>query len=83
MSDWRLQGQEKYLSGVRLSKAVYRKRRQDWDHDHCEFCCAKFSEREEDLNEGYTTDAGYHWICERCYEDFKTRFKWQVCDEPD
>jgi len=78
MSDWRLQGQAKYLSGVSLSKKTYRKRREDWDHDHCEFCWAKFSEAEGDLHEGYTTDDEYYWICEQCYSDFKKQFRWMV-----
>jgi hypothetical protein len=38
----------------------------------------------EILTEGYaTTDehrqgAGYHWVCPRCYDDFKERFDWRV-----
>jgi hypothetical protein len=76
MGDWRLQGQEKYLSGVSLSKKTYTRRREDWDHDHCEFCSARFSETEGDLHEGYTTDDEYHWICQACYDDFKEQFQW-------
>jgi hypothetical protein len=81
MSDWRLLGQEEYLFGVSLSKKVYKKPRDDWDHDHCEFCFAKFSERENDLHEGYTTEDEYRWICERCYRDFKDQFQWHVKDD--
>jgi hypothetical protein len=78
MSDWRLQGQEKYLADVLLLKKRYRKYRADWDHDHCEFCSHKFSEQAGDLHDGYVTEDGYHWICEDCYEDFKAKFRWTV-----
>ena len=78
MADWRLWGQEQYLSDVPLVKRTYKKPREDWDHDHCASCWAKFSESASDLNEGYTTKGGYYWICERCYRDFRGQFRWQV-----
>ena len=59
MTDWRLREQEQYLSDVPLIKRAYEKSREDWDHDHCVFCCARFSESASDLNEGYTTKG---WI---------------------
>ncbi len=80
MSDWRLQGQEKYLTGVVLVKKRYRKRSEEWEHDHCAFCWQKFSERPGDLNEGYATEDEYRWICETCYEDFKEQFRWTVTE---
>lgn len=78
MSDWRLMGQEKYLAGVVLVKKRYRKRSEQWEHDHCSFCGRKLSERPGDLNEGYATEDEYHWICGDCYEDFKEQFRWTV-----
>ena len=35
-----------------------------WDHDHCEFCWAKFSleGHSGDLDEGYATKDNYQWI---------------------
>jgi hypothetical protein len=78
MADWRLQGQEKYLKGVCLSKKRYGKYREGWEHDHCEFCGAKFSEREGDLGTGYATQDDYHWVCEKCYDDFKDMFQWKI-----
>jgi hypothetical protein len=53
--DWRLQGQEKYLKGVSLNLKKYSTYHDAWDHDHCEFCWAKFSLKgsSEDLDEGY------------------------------
>ena len=80
--DWRLMGQENYLKGVKLSFQTYRRRRPDWDHDHCEFCSAKFMEDDlpDALREGYTTDNQYHWVCPTCFEDFKDRFEWALVE---
>lgn len=65
-----------------------------WDHDHCEFCSAKFVpaamaadvESESSLlTEGYVTvDQGTGlWICDKCFADFKDEFQWSVRAEPD
>src|SRR5947208_2930159 len=40
--DWRLRGQEDYLQGATLLRKPYRAWSEDWEHDHCEFCWAKF-----------------------------------------
>ena len=40
--DWRLRGQEDYLQGATLLLKAYRAWSVDWEHDHCEFCWAKF-----------------------------------------
>jgi len=81
-SDWRLQGQEKYLKGVELHWHVYRSSRDNahWDHDHCEFCRAKFmvEEHPDVLHEGYSTLDDYRWICGGCFEEFKELFQWRV-----
>ena len=79
-NDWRLTNQEKYLKGVRLFWQQYTTYSQEWDHDHCEFCWAKFMENGGPgiLTAGYTTEDNYRWICQRCYEDFKDRFAWVV-----
>jgi len=85
-SDWRLQGQEKYLSGAILRRSEYHPPRENWDHDHCEFCSAKFQRGvgTAALSEGYCTVDEYRWICDKCYEDFKVRFKWKLQgSEPD
>ncbi len=82
MTDWRLQGQERYLKGVSLSRQDYRRYRDDWEHDHCEFCGDKFSERPEDLNAGYATVDCYHWVCENCFCDFKDMFQWTIVESP-
>ncbi len=78
--DWRLQGQERYLQGAALHPARWRRPRPEWDHDHCEFCWAKFMEEELPgvLHYGYTTVDHYRWVCEACFEDFRDRFAWRV-----
>jgi hypothetical protein len=76
--DWRRQGQEKFLGGVRLVAGAYAPVRPDWDHDHCAFCSAKFSARDGDVREGYATVDGYYWMCATCFADFRDDFEWTV-----
>jgi hypothetical protein len=83
--DWRLQGQEAYLAGAELCWKPYRHYSEAWDHDHCEFCWAKFAEPgslPEALHAGYATPDDYRWICKACFDDFCERFEWIVveCD---
>ena len=81
-SDWRLQGQEKYLQAAALIRRAWRPpvRNPNWDHDHCAFCWAKLSAEPlpDSLQEGYCTPDEYSWICATCFEDFKSRFEWRV-----
>ena len=78
--DWRLQGQEKYLKGISLSWKKYTRYSENWEHDHCEFCWATFTEEDypDVLHEGYATEDNYRWICQTCFEDFKDMFGWAV-----
>lgn len=79
MDDWRLQGQGKYLKNVILERKNYLCYRDGWDHDHCEFCGAKFSlDMPDALHVGYATQDNYHWICDGCFHDFKDLFGWIV-----
>jgi len=81
-NDWRLFGQEKYLKNQVLSYKKYSDRRTATDHDHCQFCGAKFSDTIDDaLKAGYTTSNDYWWICAQCFEDFKKIFGWKVVDQ--
>ena len=59
----------------------YSKYSEKWEHDHCEFCGLKFSEKEGDLHHGYCTEDEYYWICENCFEDFKEMFHWKVVED--
>lgn len=76
--DWRRQGQEKYLKGIELTRKKYTKYRDGWDHDHCEFCGAKFMESggPDILTEGYASEDNYRWVCKQCFEDFREEFGW-------
>jgi len=69
--DWRLTNQANYLKYVKLIRTKYVS---SAEHDHCEFCWYKF--KKNDI--GYCTVDRYHWICERCYSDFKEMFAWEV-----
>jgi len=81
-NDWRLTNQEKYLLNARLQKKAYVQPTLTWDHDHCEFCWAKFMEgtHNDVLHEGYCTENEKCWICEQCYQDFKDTFNFRVED---
>ena len=75
--DWRLQGQENYLFSKKLVFKNYSDRATNYEHDYCEFCGNKFSELiPECLKSGYTTENNYHWICNKCFNDFKDKFEW-------
>ena len=77
--DWRRRGQENYLKGIQLELKDYFEYSPGWDHDHCEFCWAKFSLiNDDDLKKGYMSENGYRWICIECFDDFKEEFSWQV-----
>src|SRR5690554_1008124 len=76
--DWRRQGQEKYLKDIILVFRDYYAYHIGWEHDHCEFCGSKFSLKEGDLKKGYSTEDGYRWICNDCFNDFKEEFNWKV-----
>lgn len=76
--DWRRAGQKEYLHGVVLVWRHYTPHREGWDHDHCEFCWAKFSSLPDELHEGYSTKDQYRWICKACFADFQEEFEWVV-----
>ncbi|HSH58671.1 MAG TPA: hypothetical protein VK988_03320 [Acidimicrobiales bacterium] len=83
--DWRLQGQERHLAGRTLRFTKWWSYRQGWDHDHCELCWSKIWDRatgDDEHDSAYVTaDDEYHWICSRCFHDFRLRFRWTVIIE--
>jgi Zn-finger protein len=83
LNDWRLTNQERYLKGATLVKRSYEPASKENDHDHCEFCFAKFmtAALPETIHEGYATPDGYRWVCINCFEDFVDLFEWEVQDE--
>jgi hypothetical protein len=80
--DWRLRGQENYLTGAAFVHRPYRRYAANpaWDHDHCAFCWEKFmlEDQPDVLHEGYATTDDYFWICERCFKDFRHQFGWRI-----
>jgi hypothetical protein len=62
-----------------------------WDHDHCDFCGAKFMAEKrlpDVLLAGYTeadapTGESAVWVCAGCFSDFKDRFGWTVVEVED
>ena len=88
-SDWRLAGQENWLGGIQLRFVEFRKKeeREDWDHEHCEFCWQKIVERtdmvkyeSEVICEAYCDKIGCRWICPTCFRDFHERFDWRLIE---
>ena len=77
MEDWRLSVPKDYLYGITLQRCKWHRTISN-DHDHCDFCWAKFSEKSYDLHEGYCTLDKSYWICEDCFFDFKDLFHWKV-----
>ena len=80
-TDWRLQGQERYLKDALVTYRKYRPSSESWDHDHCEFCLAKFMEASDDPDvktDGYATVDGDRWICSASLADFMERFTFVI-----
>jgi hypothetical protein len=82
---WRVDA-GRHLKRATLVRARWKAASDDWDHDHCSCCGAKFAEWDgpEILHEGYTTTdghehgAGYHWVCESCFNDLRSEMEWQL-----
>lgn len=59
------------------------------DHEHCEFCWKKISNLqnlEEDCVSGgycyFNSKTGQtNWICQECFENFKSKFNFKVTEE--
>ncbi len=85
MSDWRTEN-AKHLRGLTLHRRRWTKPRDDWDHDHCVGCQAKFAEFDgpEIQHEGFTTGAdykkgaGYEWVCRQCFADLQSEMGWSA-----
>ena len=76
--DWRLRGQEAYLTAVTLVHQPWKPANPKNDHDHCEFCWDKFAEYDDCLHAGYSTTNRHYWVCESCFNDFRHRFNWRL-----
>lgn len=79
-TDWRWNGQERFLYGVRFRPERYAATSPHWDHEHCEMCGDKISEYEGDTNDAYCSADKRHWVCPRCFADFAVVLKWTAPD---
>jgi hypothetical protein len=88
---WRIDNAERLrLGGLRWRFQRYTKWSEDWDHDHCGACWAKFAEFEgsQILHEGYATcedyprGARYEWICKSCFDDLRDDMQWSAISAP-
>lgn len=77
--DWRLSGQEEYLSGAQFKVSRFVSTEKS-DHEHCSFCWDKFSDNENSLHTGYCTTDGLYWVCEQCFMDFKEQFNFKIIE---
>ena len=48
-------------------------------HEHCEFCWEKALTDKSCTF--YCTEDMYYWVCEECFQDFQSKFNWQVGTE--
>lgn len=72
--------------GIKLQFKRYRAPSHEWDHDHCSFCWATFSELDypQYLYYGYATCEDYYWgpeyewICEKCFGKYREMFAWRI-----
>jgi len=78
VTDWRVD-LAMHTKGATLTRKMYVRRREEWDHDHCEACTKKFSETIPGaLREGYATSDNYRWICSECFNDLKEQMGWKL-----
>jgi len=78
-NDPRLAIDNTFLSEFTWENKRWTQTRENWDHDHCEFCGAKLMDIDSSdvLREGFTTPDEYYWICKTCFEDFREKFNWK------
>ena len=96
MADWRLTGQEKYLRNAEWVRKRYRAVSATSEHEHCEFCWAKFmavpyASDQGILTEGFAVQGrspsaefpdDYWWVCPTCARDFADSFGWILVGGP-
>jgi hypothetical protein len=87
--EWRIEN-ARHLRGIRLQFRHYARRSEDWDHDHCSACWAKFAEFDgpDIRHDGYATcddykhGACYEWVCRECFDALKADLGWIATVEP-
>ena len=80
-NDWRLWDDSDCFRNEKFYFRKYKKSSERWDHEHCNFCWARISEYDDELNEGYCTVKDELWVCPQCFNDFKEKFNLEVVDD--
>lgn len=88
-NDWRQTDQKAYLDKATFEHRPFTPPSDNphWDHEHCSFCWAKFMAKVPDsdptvMAEGYVSEDD-HWVCDRCFDDFREEFEWTVVSPND
>lgn len=82
MNDWRYAGQDKGHLNAVWSWGNWRSDNPNNDHDHCEYCWAKFSARGgDDLIQGWHDEGCQRWICDNCFQVFATHFQYKTAEQ--
>jgi hypothetical protein len=82
---WRIDNASR-LRGLRLQFRRYTRWSENWDHDHCAACRAKFAEFDgpDIQREGFATcddyskGALYEWVCRTCFDDLRDDMRWSA-----
>jgi len=48
-------------------------------HAHCEFCTQKITTSDDVVC--FCTEDFTEWICQDCFNDFREKFEWKVCEK--
>lgn len=83
-NQWKIDN-ARLLRGYTLYFQPYSRWSDEWEHDHCTACWAKFAEFDgpEILHEGYATGedypkgARYAWICPSCFAELADVLGWK------
>jgi hypothetical protein len=85
-ADWRIDNVNG-LQGQSFRWKNYYARSENWDHDHCAACWAKFMLNGEGLliqgyavSEEYEHGLDYAWVCADCFKDLAGIMDWRVID---
>lgn len=68
------------MPGSTLSRQPWRPSDPQKDHDHCEFCRAKFALYPGCLREGFSTPDRTRRICSECCEEHRDAYQWNIDD---
>ncbi len=84
--DWRLMNAE-HLRSLSFELKPYQRWSENWDHDHCAACFAKFAQTdvsEDALHVGWAAGedhphgAADDWICEDCFSELSVVPGWRI-----